>query len=264
MNGLKRAFERSAERFQPPTDWLQRIQGRRRRKHRNARVGAAIVGVATCALVFGGMFELSRTSRDPASLSPAPPQVVAFHDAFDQDLRLWPSLRTSRFRLGYVGGGYQIDVLRPFEQRYWVRATGEATTEMEVSTVLSTIADAASGWAGVMCVDSLGPDDGYAFTIMGASRGWRIYEVLQGQEPRTLASGSMSSIATGEGTANIVNGRCEALAAGGAKLTITIGGESDSVIDDSGPTGFIGIGMFVRAEGGRTAARFDELTMRRP
>ena len=72
----------------------------------------------------------------------------------------------------------------------------------------------------------------------------------------------MSSIATGEGTANIVNGRCEALAAGGARLTITIGGESDSVIDDSGPTGFIGIGMFVRAEGGRTTARFDELTMR--
>jgi len=262
MNGLKRAFERSAERFQPPPDWLQRIQDRRRRKHRNARIGAAIVGVATCALVFGGMFELSRTSREP--VSSAPPQVVAFHDAFDRDLRLWPSLRTSRFRLGYVGGRYQIDVLRPFEQRYWVRATGGATTEMEVSTVLSNIANATSGWAGVMCVDSLGPDDGYAFTIMGANGGWRIYEVLQGQEPHALASGSMSSIATGEGTANIVNGRCEALAGGGARLTITIGGESDSVIDDSGPTGFIGIGMFVRAEGGRTTARFDELTMRRP
>jgi len=99
---------------------------------------------------------------------------------------------------------------------------------------------------------------------MGASGGWRIYEVLQGQASRALASGSMSSIATAAGTANIVNGRCEALAAGGARLTITVGGESDSVIDDSGPTGFIGIGMFVRAEGGRTSARFDELTMRRP
>ena len=87
------------------------------------------------------------------------------------------------FRLGYVAGRYQIDVLRPFEQRYWVRATGEATSEMEVSAVLSTIADVMLGLAGVMCVDSLGPDDGYAFTIMGASRGRRIDQVLQGQEP---------------------------------------------------------------------------------
>ena len=97
----------------------------------------------------------------------------------------------------------------------------------------------------------LGPDDGYAFTILGPSGGWRIYKVLQGQEPRTLASGSMSSIATGEGTANMVQRPLRSPGGGGAPGSRSpIGGESDAVIDDSGPTGFIGIGMFVRAEGG--------------
>ena len=264
MNGLKRAFERSAERFQPPADWLQRIRDRRRRKQRNARIGAAIVGLAACAVVFVGVLGPWLLAPLPTASQPTGPRpVVAFHDAFDADTRLWPSLRTPRFRLGYVDGRYQIDVLRSFEYRYWVRATVDPTAEVDVSSVLSSIAGATSGWAGVMCVDSLGPDDGYAFTIMGASGGWRIYRVLQGQEPRALASGSMSSIATGAGDANVVHGRGEALEGGLARLTLTVGNESDAVVDASGSAGFLGVGMVVSAEGGRAGARFDELTMSR-
>ena len=277
MNDLRRLLERSAAGFQPPADWLRRIEDRRRRKRKNERLAATAVGMLVCGLILVGMAALTGDSRAPSpaisdarSPSSALPSEAAslfrpvYLDTFGPGETEWPRWPTEQRRthtFGYAAGAYAVRVLDPFDNRYWIRQVIDPYPGVAVRVQIDRASSGTSGWAGVMCPYSLSPDDGYAFVLAGSGGDWRILSVVEDQPPIVLGEGTMASIEPGGVATNVVRGRCELVSPGRAKLTIQVGDESASVIDEAGPDGFIGIGMYVQADAGKGVARFDDLLL---
>ena len=55
MSDLKDDLRRAADRHEPPADWLERIHERTRRKRRNQRVLAGVVGLGLSVVLVAGL-----------------------------------------------------------------------------------------------------------------------------------------------------------------------------------------------------------------
>jgi len=76
MSDLRSKLSRTAEDFEPSTDWLDAVLGRAHRRRRNRRVGAGLVSLAVFGAAFAGVWiGFSGGSSQPAA-APCTPEVI--------------------------------------------------------------------------------------------------------------------------------------------------------------------------------------------
>src|SRR6266540_1272935 len=78
MSDLRSKLSRTAEDFEPSTDWLDAVLRRAHRRRRNRRVGAGLVSLAVFGAAFAGVWiGFSGGSSQPAA-APCTPEVIDF------------------------------------------------------------------------------------------------------------------------------------------------------------------------------------------
>ena len=279
MTDLRDSLEGRARRYEPPGDWLDRVDRRRGRRRKNQRIAAGIVAAAVAFSVGLPLAWQLRSAPEQVPVIQPPSSPVGpllwrpvYQENFDHrsiDSVVWPETDTPRYKTRYANDRFAVKVLVPFEHRYWVRA---GSVDYETVRVRATIWTPAlplttgdaftSGFVGVMCVTQTEPADAYVFGVDTADDTWMIQRIDDGGLPRTLDRGELTGLEPGDTFQ--VFARCDASGDDGVLLVMRIFEHVIQVEDPDGFQTFSGLGMFAASRGDLVETHFDTLMLEVP